>query len=120
MTEGYTMDKPYTLTCPECGGALFPPEQAPFPQYVCHIGHRLSWPTMMASQQNRIESALGTAMAVIKERAEFCRQLTEKGEIDTATGAAMIQEADERAVRVKKLLEIGWTVIPGDKEANGL
>jgi len=45
---------------------------------------------------------------------------TEKGEIDTATGAAMIQEADERAVRVKKLLEIGWTVIPGDKEANGL
>jgi hypothetical protein len=75
---------------------------------------------MMASQQNRIESALGTAMVVIKERAELCRQLTEKGEIDTATGAEMIQEADKRAVEVKKLLEIGWILIPGDKEANGL
>src|SRR3954471_20642066 len=98
MTEGYTMDKPYTLTCPECGGALFPPEHVPFPQYVCHIGHKLSWPTMMESQLNRIESALGSAMAVIKERAELCRQLTESGEIDTSAGAAMISE---RAVQVK-------------------
>jgi len=116
MTEGYTMNKPYALTCPECGGALFPPEEGPFPRYVCHIGHKLSWPAMMASQQVRIESALGTAMAVIKERSELCRQLTEKGEIDASVGAAMIQEADELAIEVKMLLETGWKVVPAGRE----
>jgi len=120
MTEGYTMTKPYTLTCPECGGALFPPEQAPFPQYVCHIGHRLSWPTMLASQQSRIEGALGTAMAVIKERSELCRQLAERGEIDPSTSAAMIQEADARAIEVKTLLEAGWKLIPRAQNTGGL
>ena len=119
MTEGYTMNKPYTLTCPECGGALYPPKQAPFPQYVCHIGHKLSWPAMMASQQTRIESALGTAMAVIKERSELCRQLAEKGEIDAATAAAMIEEADARAIEVKMLLEAGWKLSPRSEQSTG-
>ena len=75
---------------------------------------------MMASQLNRIESALGTAMAVIKERAELCRQLTEGGEIDASAGAAMIKEADERAVQVKALLETGWKPVPRENETTGL
>ena len=116
MPDGYTMDKPSALTCPECGGALFPPEQGAFPQYVCHIGHKLSWPAMMDAQLNRIEGALGAAMAVIKERSELCRQLAERGEISAAAGAAMSHEADERAIEVKTLLEAGWKPVRWERK----
>jgi two-component system chemotaxis response regulator CheB len=79
-------NRPFALTCPECGGALFPLNGEPIPRYVCHIGHSLTWVSMAEAQLARIKFSLCATLTQVKERAELCRQLAEKGEIDTAAG----------------------------------
>ena len=37
-----------------------------------------------------------------------------------SAGAAMIEEANERAIQVKALLETEWKLIPREKETTGL
>jgi two-component system chemotaxis response regulator CheB len=108
MSEGYTFTRPFTLTCPECGGALFPPEEGAVLQYACHIGHRLTWPILLEAQLARIEASLGTVMVLMKERAELARQLAEQDEADADTLQRMVVEALNRAEQIKTLLELPW------------
>ncbi|MCK1367237.1 hypothetical protein [Bradyrhizobium sp. 62] len=111
---GYNMQRPYTITCPECGGALFPMTAEPAPHFECHIGHKLSPETMMDSQLKRLEVSLSAVMVVMKERAELCRQLEESGLIDRETVIKMVAESEERAREIKKLLELSWMPIPAE------
>ena len=101
MAESYTLARPYTLTCPECGGALFPPTAEPLLTYTCHIGHVLSWQPLMEAQLDRIEAALGTALVVMKERAELCRHLATKANGEKPEEPELLQrmlaDAEERA-----------------------
>jgi hypothetical protein len=83
--------------------------------YVCHIGHRLAWPAVAAAQLARIEFSLGAAMTQTKEYAELCRQLSEHGEIDGHTADRLVAEATERAERIKDLLTLTSSIIPGAK-----
>lgn len=112
MAEGFSFAKPFTLTCPECGGALFPPEGGGLLVYACHIGHELSWPALMEAQLTRIEASLGTLMVLMKERAELCRQLADNGEVTPHDAEPLIAEALARAQIVKELLEKAWIEIP--------
>jgi len=112
MSEGYTFTKPFTLTCPECGGALFPPQDGPVLRYICHIGHEMNWPTMLAAQVNRIEGTLGTVMVLLKERAELARQIAQEDRADPAVLQAIAAEALKRAEVIKKLLESPWPELP--------
>ena len=108
--EGFKLDRPYALTCPECGGALFPAENAPeLLQFRCHIGHTYVWTAMLQAHQARIEATLGTAMVLMKERAELCRQLHVCPEADQAVLATMADEALGRAEVIKQMLEEPWT-----------
>jgi two-component system chemotaxis response regulator CheB len=117
MAEDYEIgNRPFTLTCPECGGALYPPDGAPVPRYVCHVGHTLTWPAMAEAQLARIEFSLGAALTQIKERAELCRQLAERGELDNPAAERLIAEALDRAERLKALLIATWSTIPLGKE----
>jgi len=52
------------------------------------------------------------ALTKIKERAELCRQLAERGEIDARTADEVIAETMERAVRLKELLTATWRCVP--------
>jgi hypothetical protein len=63
---------------------------------------------MLESHQARIEATLGTAMVLLKERAELCRQLVESGEGDQNVLGLMNDEALEKAAAIKKLLEEPW------------
>ena len=108
----YNMQTPYAITCPECGGALFPISLQPTPQFRCHIGHILSPESMMESQLKRLEVTLSAVMVIIKERSELCRQLQRCEALDRHTAKAMIDEADERANQVKALLELPWAHVP--------
>jgi two-component system, chemotaxis family, protein-glutamate methylesterase/glutaminase len=115
MFEGYELTRPYTLTCPECGGALFPPTQEPVLHYSCHIGHVLNWESLMEAQLDRIEAALGTALVVMKERAELCRHLGAKHgapAVEAHMLQRMLADAEERASRIKALLEEAWMPVP--------
>ena len=69
MAEDYQISKrPFTSTCPECGGALSPATGGPVPRYVCHIGHSLTWPALVDAQLARTEFQLCTALVQVKER----------------------------------------------------
>src|SRR5215203_4085288 len=104
----YDMQTPYAITCPECGGAMFPVTPQPTPHFRCHIGHKLSPETMMESQLKRLEVTLSAVMVIINERSELCRQLASCEALDGLSANAMIEEADKRANDVKALLELPW------------
>jgi two-component system chemotaxis response regulator CheB len=116
MAEDYEIaNRPFTLTCPECGGALAPPEREAVLRYSCHIGHTLTWPAMAEAQLARIEFSLGAALATVKERAELCRQLAESGELDPAAADQLVSEALARAAGIRDILTATWRPIPAGR-----
>jgi hypothetical protein len=76
MPEGYVLDKPFSLSCPECGGVLREEHRA-IRQFRCHIGHVLTAETVLVAQFAEWEKKLAGAMALLNERAELCQQMAE-------------------------------------------
>jgi two-component system chemotaxis response regulator CheB len=120
MPDGYVLDKPFSLSCPECGGVLRQEQRAGISQYRCHIGHVLSAETVLAAQFARLEKKLAGAM-----RAELCQRLAKdarnRGDGANAFEAAA-REALARAEIIKKLLENEWIQpldeVPSDQSAS--
>jgi len=104
MSEEYVLNQPPSLTCPECGGALKKVDGEPIPKYVCHIGHELTGEAMLAAQAERIEWVLGSALAMLNERRELCRQLMHDGVSGSADVQQTLQEATETAEELRGLL----------------
>ena len=111
MPDGYVLDKPFSLSCPECGGVLRPEHRAGIRQFRCHIGHVLSAETVLVAQFVVFEKRLAGAMAMLNERAELCQQMAEDAR-NQGEGAnpleAAAREALARAEIIKKLLEDEW------------
>ena len=113
MVGDFTLDQPVAITCPDCGGALRQLELGSLTQYGCHIGHVYTQEIMLTAQFAAMESSLEAAMRAISERSELCRQLAGKlrsaGDGETASKwMAAMQEARERAIAVRALLETEW------------
>ena len=104
MSEEYVLNQPPSLTCPECGGALKKVESGPITKYACHIGHELTGEAMLEAQAERIEWVLGSALAMLNERRELCRQLTDDGMSEPADLQKTMQEATEIAEALRALL----------------
>ena len=104
MSEEYVLNQPTSLTCPECGGALAKVESEPIPKYVCHIGHELTGEAMLEAQAARIEWLLGGALAMLNERRELCRQLSDDGVSDTAGLEQTTKQATKSAEALRDLL----------------
>jgi two-component system, chemotaxis family, protein-glutamate methylesterase/glutaminase len=107
--DEFSLDRPSAITCPECEGALFPGEPQPHLVFRCHIGHQFVWTSMLEAHQARIEATLGTAMVLMKERAEICRELLAHHQADEEALDKMIAEAIARAEIVKALLQRPWS-----------
>ncbi len=107
-SEGYRLDQPTALTCPECGGAL-KPEYDDLPRFRCHIGHVLAADTMLAAHFSILEGKLAAALMSLNERAELCRIMSEIGTIeDRPLHEAARAQALERAKMLKDMLETEW------------
>jgi two-component system, chemotaxis family, protein-glutamate methylesterase/glutaminase len=104
MTEQYELNRPTSLSCPECGGTVARIESDPIPKYACHIGHVLTGEAMLQAQADRIESYLTSVLATLNERRELCRQLIEDGLGDPARLEANLREATNKAESVRRLL----------------
>ena len=104
MSEEYVLNRPTGLSCPECGGALSSVETEPIPKYACHIGHVLTGEAMLESQAERIEYLLTTALAVLNERRELCRELLDDGLIDRARLESILDEATRDAETLRAFL----------------
>lgn len=104
MHGGYTLNRPFTLTCPECGGALYPLEERPFLKYVCHIGHVLTTEAMLVAQAEHIEHLATSLLATLNERRELCRQIIEAGQDDKGRLAAVESLATKNAEMLRQFL----------------
>jgi two-component system chemotaxis response regulator CheB len=104
MSSEYVLDKPDHLTCPECGGALARIEGDPIPKYACHIGHVLTGEAMLEAQADRIENLLESALALLNERRELCRQLRDDGLHDHTRIDAIMREATRNAELLRDFL----------------
>jgi two-component system chemotaxis response regulator CheB len=111
MDDGYRLDRPQTLSCPECGGTLSEQDVGGMLQYRCHIGHVLSAEAMLDAQFAMLELRLGSCMALLNERAELCRQMGEAAQSE-ARNSEMFEQARQeslaRADVLRRLLESEW------------
>lgn len=114
MTATYKLDDPVAVTCPDCGGALRRTELGSLIQFRCHIGHVYTAEVAVAAQFAAMEWALEAAMRSLSERGELCRQMAERSwqagdSISGGHWVGAMQEAKERTVVVRELLEKEWT-----------
>ena len=117
MPDGYVLEKPFSLSCPECGGVLRPDDAGAVKLFRCHIGHILTAETVLAAQFTILEYRLAGSLAMLNERAELCHQMSEHARM-LGNGAdgfeAAAREALTRAETVRKLLEDEWVQPLGD------
>ena len=111
MPDGYVLDKPLSLSCPDCGGVLRPDNRAGIRQFRCHIGHVLTAETTLVAQFTVLEKKLAGSLALLNERAALCQQMGEGARKDgdgASAFEAAAREALGRAEIIKKLLEDEW------------
>ena len=106
------IEQPIAITCPGCGGALHSSEAGSTTKFGCHIGHRYTAETMAVAQFEEMERLMRSAVRLLNERAEFCRQMAEhaastKPEISAVWQAASRQALD-RAYKLRDLVEQDW------------
>ncbi|MBV8737024.1 MAG: chemotaxis protein CheB [Alphaproteobacteria bacterium] len=78
LPEALTMpERPYALTCPECGGTMRKIGNGTAAQFRCHIGHIFGAREMMPAQLELLEKALDVAQRVLNERIELSHQMAE-------------------------------------------
>jgi two-component system, chemotaxis family, protein-glutamate methylesterase/glutaminase len=111
MTAEYRLDRPISLTCPECGGAVKPERLGTLLQYRCHIGHVLTAETMLVAMLQEIETTLASCLRLLNEHMELCRQIVGQGSPDGKFKDALemaTAQAQERAETVRGMLEGEW------------
>ena len=69
---------PGPVTCPECNGALWIDEHSKPVRYQCHVGHQFSEHTLEAAKRDELESALWTALRVLKENSAMYGSMIER------------------------------------------
>jgi two-component system chemotaxis response regulator CheB len=107
--DGYHLDQPAALTCPECGGALRTEMVEHLLHFRCHIGHVLTGETMLAAHFSILEAKLAACLMSLNERAELCRIISGAApERERTLHEAARAQALERAQVLKKMLESEW------------
>ena len=104
MSEQYVLNKPTSLTCPDCGGALKKVDGGPLTKYECHIGHVLTGQAMLEAQAERIEFLLTGSLAMLNEKRELCREMLKDGVSDADRLQAILAETTEMAEQLRAFL----------------
>jgi two-component system chemotaxis response regulator CheB len=113
MAAEFTQNLPVAVTCPDCGGALRRRELGSLTQFACHIGHIYTAEVMMAAQFLTLERFIESAMRSLAERAELCRQMSEKSRsdklaLDGANWEAAMREAKDQTQPLREMLTREW------------
>ncbi len=117
LVEGEVFDRPITITCPDCGGALRRSEVGTIVKYACHIGHTYTAEAMAAAQFEDMEKVMRSAERILNERAEFCRQMADRaGAAGEGAGGEVWRaascEALKRAYTLRDFIEQDWISPP--------
>src|SRR5205085_5420758 len=85
-----------SLTCPDCGGALWEVEDGRVMRYQCHVGHQYAPDTLETEQRDAVDSALWSAVRVLEEHAELKTRLARRA---AGTGLKMVARGFEQGAR---------------------
>jgi two-component system chemotaxis response regulator CheB len=95
-----------TLTCPDCGGALWQVDEAGLIRFRCHVGHSYLGEDLLNEQSEALEAALWTAIRTFREKSVLARQLAH---IERTAGrdsaAARFEEQAGQAARFGELIQ---------------
>jgi two-component system chemotaxis response regulator CheB len=78
IAEGPFPGPPSSLTCPDCGGAIWEQVEGELVRYRCHVGHAYTVDSMVGAQAALVEAALWTAVRALEEKAQLSRRLEER------------------------------------------
>jgi two-component system, chemotaxis family, protein-glutamate methylesterase/glutaminase len=97
---------PSSLTCPECGGALW--EEGDM-DYRCHVGHAYTARSLDIEQKRAHEAAMWTAVRTLKDNAELCRRMAAESRRGRLEGLAKVYEkrsveADKNAAAIQDVI----------------
>lgn len=115
-------ERPVALTCPECGGSMRRVGNGPTAEFRCHTGHHFGVGEVADGQRSALEEALVTAVRVLNERVELCREMMESARAagrDMGVGywERLKSEADGRLQVLLRFLE--QQPPPAGAEPNG-
>lgn len=66
---------PAGLSCPECGGSLFEPDDPDVVHFRCRTGHAYSPESLLAQQDISLEGTLWAAVRALQENAALARRM---------------------------------------------
>lgn len=94
--EVLRLGKPSSITCPDCGGALFELKHGKLLRFRCHTGHAFTADALLKSTQHSLEETLWVAMRMMEERKNLLTNMAVRGE-----GCYTVQQ-EERIVEIKE------------------
>lgn len=102
------MAMPSTLTCPDCGGALWEMKEARPLRYRCHTGHAFTARSLETLQSQVAEHSLWSSVRSLQEREVLLRRLAtvSRATGDARQGDVGIAEADRLRSQIKVLIEL--------------
>jgi two-component system chemotaxis response regulator CheB len=77
-TRSLISGPPSTITCPECGGALWEQEDGPEIRFACHVGHAFTLASLAEEQGRSLETTLWSAVRALEERADMNNRLARR------------------------------------------
>jgi two-component system, chemotaxis family, protein-glutamate methylesterase/glutaminase len=78
ISDGPFPAPPSSLTCPDCGGAIWEQVEGELVRYRCHVGHAYTVDSMVGAQAALVEAALWTAVRALEEKAQLSRRLEDR------------------------------------------
>ena len=112
IISSQTFERPLTVTCPDCGGALKRMEVGSIVKFGCHTGHTYTAEIMATAQFEEMEKVMRAAVRFLNERAEFCLQMAEHGVAADPDASrdwhAASKQALDRAYKLRDLVEQDW------------
>ena len=94
---------PSVFTCPDCGGTLWELDEGGVLRFRCRTGHAYTAHSMLAAQENRLETALWTATRALEERRDMLARLARRARaVDDST---MLSRYERQSREVEADLE---------------
>jgi two-component system, chemotaxis family, protein-glutamate methylesterase/glutaminase len=105
MEEMRAMGSPSTLVCPDCKGSLWEVTGSRPPRYRCHTGHAYSLRSLAATQAEKTEDALWSAIRALHEKELLLRKVAalDRSVGDDEHAARTEEEAEEIAAQMEAL-----------------
>jgi len=111
-----------SLTCPECGGALWAIEEGRLERYQCHTGHQYAPDALESEQRDAVDGALWSAVRVLEEHSalkqRMAKRAADNGLHAVSDGFAEgARDAHEQARRIRSLFFSPEAALGSEKPA---